>query len=376
MTLARTLALATCLALGCASAPPSSAPADAAITDAAITDAAITDALPATDTPAMDALPPAEPATVSLFERTHVYFTGGDNRRAVDATARFPDAVVGRYARATLTLTLACPSNRCDAWDRVAALSLLEDAPDGGAPTELEFARFVTPYGVGGTWTLDLTPLLPLFQGERRVRAFIDTWVGPGHPQGNGWLVTASLDFEPGVPEHATRAVIPLRWQRMVYGDPERPIDMQLPPQTVNVPEGTRGARAWVVTTGHGQGNRDNCAEFCARSHLLRLDDALHEHPLWRDDCAENPISNQRGNWQPSRAGWCPGDIAAPWLVDLGAPTPGAHTVRYAVDDWVNTCRPGATPCTGCVFGTGCAYNDGTHTEPYYRVAAYVLLTD
>jgi hypothetical protein len=307
MPLARPFALAACLALGCTSAPPSTAPA---------LDAAVTDAVAVTDTPAMDVLPPAEPATVSLFDRTHVYFTGSDNRRAVDATARFPDAVIGRYARATLTLTLACPSNRCDAWDRVAALSLLEDAPDGGAPTELEFARFVTPYGVGGTWTLDLTPLLPLFQGERRVRAFVDTWVGPGHPQGNGWLVTASLAFEPGVPEHATRAVIPLRWQRMVYGDPGRPIDMQLPPQTVNVPEGTRGARAWVVTTGHGQGNRDNCAEFCARSHLLRFDDAVHEHPLWRDDCAENPIPTSAATGSPR----------APGGARVTSPRPGSST--------------------------------------------------
>ncbi|MFO0630221.1 MAG: peptide-N-glycosidase F-related protein [Polyangiales bacterium] len=372
MTPSRLVALAACLTLGCTSAPPTSAPAP----DAAAADVARGDVDTTPDVPAMDVLAPAEPATVSLFERTHVYFTGSENRRAVDATVRFPAAVVGRYARATLTLTLACPSNRCDAWDRVAALSILEDAPDGGTAAELEFARFVTPDGVGGTWTLDVTPLLPLFQGERRVRAFIDTWVGPGHTQGNGWLVTASLALEPGVAEHATRAVIPLRWQRMVYGDPNRPIDMQLPPQTVSVPAGTRGARAWVVTTGHGQGNRDNCAEFCARAHVLRVDDAVHEHALWRDNCAENPIRNQRGNWQPNRAGWCPGDIAAPWIAELRRPRPGPHTVAYDVDDWVNTCRPGASPCTGCVFNTGCAYNDGSHTEPYYRVAAYVLLTD
>jgi hypothetical protein len=334
--------------------------------------------VPAADVPvaAPDVPAPAEPVSVTVFDRTHVFFTGTENRRNVDETVRFPDAVAGRYARATLTITLACPSNRCDAWDRVGALSLLEDAPDGGAPRELEFARFMTPYGVGGRWTLDVTPLLPLFRGERRVRAFVDTWVGPGHTQGNGWLVSATLDLEPGAAEHPTRAVIPLRWDRLVYGDPARPIGMQLAPQRVEVPAGVGGARVWVVTTGHGQGNRDNCAEFCTRSHVVRFDDAPQEQVLWRDNCAQNPITNQRGNWRPNRAGWCPGDVVAPWVADLGAPSAGAHTVSYDVDDYVNTCRPGATPCSGCVFGTSCAYNDSSHTEPYYRVAAYLLLTD
>lgn len=365
---------AALLLLSCTASP--APPIDASGADLPARDAALTELSAVTDVAVIDTPPPAEPVSVTLFERAHVYFTGSDNRRNVDGTARFPELVVGRYARATLTVTLACPSNRCDAWDRVAALSLLEDAPDGGAPTELEFARFMTPYGVGGRWTLDVTPLLPLFRGERRVRAFVDTWVGPGHPQGNGWLVSATLDLEPGTAAQATRAVIPLRWQRLVYGDPARPIAQQLPPQRVEVPAGVGGARAWVVSTGHGQGNRDNCAEFCVRSHTVRFDDTPHEHRLWRDDCAQNPISNQRGNWRPNRAGWCPGDIVTPWIADLGAPSPGAHTVSYDIDDWVNTCRPGATPCAGCVFGTGCAYNDSTHTEPYYRVAAYLLLTD
>ncbi len=329
-----------------------------------------------TDASKPDVEAPAEPVTASLFERTHLYFTGSENRRTVDATVRFPDRVAGRYARATMTLTLACPSNRCDAWDRVAALSILQDAPDGGAPDKLEFARLVTPYGVGGTWTLDVTALMPLFTGERRVRAFIDTWVGPGSTSGNGWLVTASIAFEPGQAEHATRTVVPLGWSRMVYGDPARPASMQLPPRRVEVPASARGAKVWVVTTGHGQGNRDNCAEFCARQHTVIFDDARYDQVIWRDDCAENPVNTQRGNWQPSRAGWCPGDVAAPWIVELPPPSAGSHTVGYDVEEQENTCRPGATPCAGCVFRTTCDYNDSTHTEPYYRVSAYLLLTD
>lgn len=361
--------LATLSLYGC-DAAPASAPLDAA----AAVDASALDATSPIDAP--DVPPaPTEPVTVSLFERAHVYFGGGENRRTVDGDARFPDET---YARATLTLTLACPSNRCDAWDRVASLSLLDgDDGDGGAATELELARFITPYGVGGTWTLDVTDLMPLLHGPRRARVFIDTWVGPGHASGNGWLVTASIRLEPGVNEHPVRQVIPLGWSRAVYGDPMNPVATQLAPRRVEVPAGVGGAKLWVTTTGHGQGNRDNCAEFCARTHAVTFDDQRFEHALWRDDCAENPISNQRGNWQPSRAGWCPGDLARPWVVELpAAPAAGAHTVGYDVEEFVNTCRPGSTPCTGCVFRTGCDYNDSTHTEPYYRVSAFLLLTD
>ena len=362
------LALTSALALSltaCDDAAPATTPRDAAAELAAPDD--VVDAA----TPDVEA--PLEPVTVNLFERTHVYFAGADNRRTVDGTATFPTA---RYARATLTLTLACPSGRCDAWDRVASLSLLDGGEDGGAATELEIARFITPYGVGGTWRLDVTDLMPLFRGERRTRVFIDTWVGPGHAQGNGWLVTANIAFEPGANEHPVETVIPLGWTNAVYGDPMRPIETQLAPRTVTVPAGVGGAKVWVTTTGHGQGNRDNCAEFCSRTHTVRFDDQRFDQPLWRDDCAENPIRNQRGNWQPSRAGWCPGDIARPWVVTLpAAPAAGAHTVAYDVDAYVNTCRPGSTPCTGCVFRTSCDYNDSSHTEPYYRVAAYLLLT-
>lgn len=362
------LPLLAALLAGCADPP--AAPQDASVADITSSDAT---ALDAPDVPAAPI--PTEPVTVPLFERAHVFFTGMENRRTVDGAAQFPDAT---YARATLTLTLACPSNRCDAWDRVASLSILDErGGDGGAPAELEIARFVTPYGVGGTWSQDVTDLMPLLRGPRRVRVFIDTWVGPGSSSGNGWLVTASVTLEPGAIEHPVRQVIPLGWSSAVYGDPARPIASQLPPRRVEVPAGVGGARLWVTATGHGQGNRDNCAEFCPRTHAVTFDDQRFEHTLWRDDCAENPIRNQRGNWQPPRAGWCPGDLARPWIVALPkAPSAGPHTVGYDVESYENTCRPGATPCAGCVFRTSCDYNDGTHTEPHYRVSAFLLLTD
>jgi hypothetical protein len=350
-------------ALALAACSPASAPGDAASSDTAPLDAAV------------DAPPVI--TTVPLFDHTQVSFTGTENHRTVDAPATFP---AGPFRRVTLHLALDCPSNRCDPWDRLASLSLLDPTMpvgDAGAPTELEFARFVTTFGVAGTWDLDVTDLQPLFVGTRTARGFIDTWVGPGSQYGNGWLLTASLDFESGRPDRTPVQVIPLGWSQAVAGDPARSIPSQLGPRAVTLPaSGFGAAAAYVITTGHGQGNRDNCAEFCSRTHSLLLDGAAHPRVVWRDDCADNPINNQRGSWQYARAGWCPGDVVRPWIEDLGAAlAPGStHTLGYDVEAYVNTCRPDAMPCASCTLGATCAYDGGNHTEPFYRVTGYLVL--
>jgi hypothetical protein len=284
--------------------------------------------------------------------------------------ATFP---TGPFRRVKLHVELACPSGGCDAWDRRASLSVLDSS--GATPIALEFARFVTPYGVGGSWDLDVTDLQPLFTGSRTVRGFIDTWVGPGSSFGGGWSLTATLSFERGTPDHLPIAIAPLGWQNAVYGDPDRTIASQLVPRAVTAPAGTVSSQLYVLTTGHGQGNVENCAEFCERMHTVRVDTTPHAWSVWRGDCGDNPITNQRGTWRYSRAGWCPGDMVQPYVEPLGnAFAPGAtHTVSYDVESYVNTCRPTASPCVGCTLGGDCPYNDGSHTEPFYNVTGYVI---
>ena len=43
---------------------------------------------------------------------------------------------------------------------------------------------------MGASWDLDVTDLRPLLTGDVTMRAFIDTWVGPGSQYGAGWLLT------------------------------------------------------------------------------------------------------------------------------------------------------------------------------------------
>lgn len=322
------------------------------------------------DAPDAPALVAGSNTTVTALDGVHVYF-GDPNRRTVDTEVTFPAADL-RYTRVTLRLGLRCPTGGCDWWDRLARISILRPGSDGGEPAELEIARFITPYRVGGQFTVDVTDLQRVLEGPQTVRVFIDTWVGPGHANGAGWLVDAAFDFEGGIPERDPFAVVPL-WapQRVVYGDPARPVDVTAP---LDVPAGATGLRLRAFVTGHGQGNADNCAEFCAREHTFTVgSEAPVTRELWRNDCATTAVPGQQGTWMYPRAGWCPGAMVTPWTADVGA-TAGSLTVRYDVETYENTCRPGVASCTGCTLGTGCDYDGGAHTEPGWEQSAVMVL--
>lgn len=317
---------------------------------------------------------PGQDAMVSAFDKTPIYFTGEDNQRTVDKPASFPKD--GAYSKITLHLALSCPSGGCDPWDRFGSLGIVTNkATDGGADEVIEIARFITPYHVGASWDLDVTDLRPLLSGDVTVRAFIDTWVGPGSQYGDGWLLSASFEMTGGIPEKLPVEVIPV-WspRNVVYGDPEKPIAGAAPQQTITLPKASSYAlRAFV--TGHGQGNATNCAEFCGKTHTITAGSTPHAEKIWRTDCATTAAPNQQGTWKYSRAGWCPGADVRPWVIDVTADVAGSATATFAydVEEYVNTCRPGAMPCSGCTLGTGCDYDGGSHTEPNYALSTVLI---
>ena len=321
---------------------------------------------------------PGPDASVTAFDGTPVYFLGwedGQNQRQVDVELEFPAAELG-YEAATLELGLRCPEGGCDWWDRAGYIGVVE-----GAGTEnervLEVARFMTPYRVGGTWSIDVSSLRPLLSGTRTLRVFIDTWVGPGHANGDGWLVDARFDFVGGVPAELPSEVIPLwAYSEATVGDPMLPVDGQLEPVTVGIPEAASRVELRSIITGHGQGNAENCAEFCQLAHGFLVGAAAVQKTVWRDDCADNPISNQQGTWMYPRAGWCPGADVIAWVEDVTeGVTPGEDVqVLYDVSDYENTCRPDSLDCMGCSLGTGCEYDGGNHTPPVVKMSAVLVV--
>lgn len=330
-------------------------------------------------TPAPDAAeetptnPAGEDTTVVTFDKTHLYFAGADNKRNVDVDATFPST--GSYSSIILHLTLECPSGKCDAWDRFGSLGIVTkkgDKPEND--TVLEVARFMTPYGVGGTWDYDVTDLRPLLKGPLTLQTFIDTWVGPGSSSGNGWLVTASFEMVGGVPEKEAVAVLPVWTMHSgAYGDPAKPLSTSFVPQKLTPPAGTTSYALRTFVTGHGQGNLENCAEFCAREHTLTVGSTPYTQKIWRTDCATTTAPGQKGTYKLSRAGWCPGADVRVWTVDVTADVKGETTIGYDVAKYENSCRPGVTTCTGCSLGTGCDYDGGSHTEPVYYVSTVLI---
>ncbi len=323
-----------------------------------------------TDTPPSTA---GEDKTVSVFTKEEVSFTGAANLRVVDKAGTFPDK--GTYQSIILHLALECPAGKCDAWDRFGTLGVVTkkgDKPEND--TVVEVARFITPYGVGASWDLDVTDLRPLLRGSLTLRVFIDTWVGPGSPYGNGWSVSASFEMKGGVPEKEPLAVVPIWTMRAgVYGDPAKPLTGSFPDQTVALPTGAKQFAVRTFVTGHGQGNLYNCAEFCPREHTITVAGTAHKQKMWRTDCATTAAPGQKGNYKPSRAGWCPGADVKPWTFDATADFAAGSAVQYGVEAYENTCREGAPTCAGCTLGSDCKYDGGNHTEPSYYVSSLLI---
>lgn len=321
---------------------------------------------------------PGRDALVPIIENAHVFWLGwdeGQNQRELDFEVELPDKD-RVYESVTLTLRLSCPNETCDWWDRKGSLGLVAD-PDPDNPVVWELARFVTPYRVGGTWALDITPLQSLLRGDQTLRLYIDTWVGPGHANGDGWLVDAQLEYVGGVPDLIPVEVVPL-WPRreLTVGDPMNPLSEQIDPASLEIPTDAARVDLWTVITGHGQGNLDNCAEFCQLAQGFLIADAPVQQTIWRDDCDQNPVQGQQGTWTLPRAGWCPGDIVQPWVQDITAEVRRGASVEIAYDTeaYENTCRPDAPVCTGCALGTGCEYDGGNHTPPTIQVSSAAVV--
>jgi len=278
------------------------------------------------------------------------------------------------------------------------SIDLVSTAPaDGGAPdaaaveTLTEIGRFITPYGITpGTnkppaWDIDVTELRPLLTGKVTVRAFIDTWVPQGNPgaYGAGWVLGATFEMTGGTPAKVPVSVTPIWvWQTTnkepvgtVYGDPSQPISESLPPQAVALPTGATSYGVRSTITGHGQGNLDNCSEFCPQEHTWQVGNTPNESKVWRTDCAKYPSS---GTYQYSRAGWCPGAYVIPWDFDVTSQVGAGPTVdvTYSVSSYLNTCN-GSAPdgglCTGCASGESCTYDGSDHTQPFYYVQSLLI---
>lgn len=300
--------------------------------------------------------------TVEILNNHHIHAFPEEKRR-IKTSVSLP-ALSSNLDTVIMNLNLDCPStangNRsCDWWDRKGYV--LAHVGKGDGEKVYEIMRFVTPYRVGAQWRLDVSDLRAILHGQVTFEVFIDTWVGPGHAQGSGWLVNLSLDYSFEGKQRKAVAVLPLfESASILYGDPRKnPKRMK---SLSGLPEHSE-ARVSALLTGHGQnvGSRsNNCAEFCDKVHTFTINDEVSQHRIWRNDCAETKTNGeQRGTWTLPRAGWCPGDIVRPLQIDLRGYNP-AMTVSWAPESWSNPENTG--------------FDNNKHTPPFYQISAFLVL--
>ncbi|MCB0650499.1 MAG: T9SS type A sorting domain-containing protein [Saprospiraceae bacterium] len=266
----------------------------------------------------------------------------------------------GAYNQITATLDVNCPNGSCGEWDRVASV----DAK-GHNGEWIEIFRYITPYGVPCSHTIDLTDYMSILQGKIAFRLNCGTL-------DNGFLYDLTISYSTGTPEYPYSSITRLWNETYPFGDPD---NLQpCPPLTVSFPANAVASTLKLVSTGHGWGdnNTGNAAEFHDDTHHVWVNGSqTFEQHNW-SDCNPNPdgCSPQNGTWFYDRAGWCPGSIA-PWFDFNMTPFLGDNVaLEYIFDeDYVDNCHPNNP---GCISGVTCPdCNDGFN--PHLIVATNLV---
>lgn len=232
------------------------------------------------------------------------------------------------YGRITCTLTLAKPDGGFDHWDRRASIYAVDDSGE-----RFEIVRFITPYGRGYTWNVDVTDYRPLLQGHRKIVADCVTY-------GNGWLTSVSFRFYPGRADRLAYKIAHLWRGDAEIGNTSKPVSTFFTPMHVLRDPAADFVMLRLIVTGHGQApNTDDAAEFLPLSRTVTIDGHAHTSMLWKTDNYLNPCRPQGGTWKYDRAGWGPGSVVTPWDINITREMPRSRPCEfdYSIGNYVNT---------------------------------------
>lgn len=253
---------------------------------------------------------------------------------------------LGAFDQVTATLAVTCPPGGCGEWDRVASVDAM--GPDG---QWFEIIRYITPYGVPCSHTIDLTDYISLLQGKVDFRFNCSTL-------DNGYYYGLTLNYSQGIPQYLYSNVYEVWDEVYPFGDYA---DLQpVENWSFEFPENAVASTLKLVSTGHGWGdlNTGNAAEFYNATHHLWVNGSqTFEQHNW-SVCNPNPdaCQPQNGTWFYNRAGWCPGSIA-PWF-DYNMTSfvaQGDMELGYVFyEDYVDLCHPNHPDCVTGVTCTDC----------------------
>jgi len=270
------------------------------------------------------------------FDVLDAYVFDGDNK--IDTSFNLP-SFAGTYTSVIATLEYGCP---CDAWDRVARVSIR-----GANGHWMELFKYVTPYGVTCSDQIDITDFVSQLQGN------VDFKIE--FPES---VISITFDYEAGTPEYKYSWMDNL-WQGMYpFGDYAnmQPVE----PMTLNFQAGVEEAYLRLMSGGFSWGptNTDNAAEFYDATHNIKINgNTEYQQHLWQT-CNPNPAScqPQNGTWYYNRHGWCPGSIAMLFRYDLsqwiGSTDMNLQYEFYP--DYIDYCHPNHPDCVTGVTCSDC----------------------
>lgn len=290
------------------------------------------------------------------FNRERLAFGGGFDQSSTQ-TFNLPTDL-SNISTIKMYVKLTCPSVGCDDWDVYANVKVLD--PTSGELYEL--GRYITPYWNDNSqlprgFEFDVTDFKSLLTGATQLRIRTECW------NSKGYEVSVDFDYIEGVPDYPyyaiSRVIAYDDWSSsgVPYGVSHN-FDLD---KTVTIPSNAEETHlrsiisGWGHATPYDSGGR-GCAEWCYRTHDVKINGAtMFQHYLGPIGCASNPVSNQNpGNWQPDRAGWCPG-MAVPIRIDNFGTSMASNSFsfEYNYQNWTS---------------------NGQNGEAYYATSTFVVV--
>lgn len=275
----------------------------------------------------------------TTFNNEPLAFGSGFNQSAEQTFTLHSD--MSNISQIKMYLQIDCPSTGCDDWDRYANI-MVKDSDSGDW---YEIGRYITPYWVGTQLLprgleFDVTDFKSLLTGSVELRIYIENWTTKAD------LISIDFDYIEGTPDYQYYAVAEVMQynanslEGVPYGVTHN-FDLT---RNVSIPSNAESTHLRTVISGWGHatpsdvGNR-TCAEWCFRTHEVKINNsAMFQHYMGPIGCASNPISNQNpGNWQPDRAGWCPGMVVPVRSDQFASSMAGSSfSFEYDYEDWVS----------------------------------------
>lgn len=245
--------------------------------------------------------------------------------------AAFPDN--GQtYHKILMEFTLGCATGGCSDWDYTTLINLLY--PTGQMDSTVasidtistnpyvidttwrvfevretfELAKVITPYGgnLANNWTrtfyFDVTDYYPLMRDSVEIEAFYQGW-------SSGFSATLNFIMIEGTPPRNVLSIENLYRGKFNYLNSAQFEGNHMPQRTVEIDSTASQFFLRMAPSGHGFVNSLNCAEFCKKDYLVKVNSQqVARQAMWRNDCGLNDLWPQAGTWLLDRANWCPGD--------------------------------------------------------------------